>query len=50
MFQSWELIYISRYGKEEMKKSSQEFETNFDFYCFQDSVTKETIYAEQGDY
>lgn len=33
---------------ESWNEEVQEFETDFDFYCFRDSVTKETIYTEQG--
>lgn len=33
---------------ENWNEELQEFETDFDFYCFRDSVTKETIYTEQG--
>ena len=33
---------------ESWNEELQEFETDFDFYCFRDSVTKETIYTEQG--
>lgn len=48
-------IFISELGIdihigiwESWNEEVQEFETDFDFYCFRDSVTKETIYTEQG--
>lgn len=33
---------------ESWNEELQEFEADFDLYCFRDSVTKETIYTEQG--
>ncbi|MBM6750007.1 hypothetical protein H6A65_00625 [Mediterraneibacter glycyrrhizinilyticus] len=33
---------------ESWSEGIQEFKTDFDFYCFRDSVIKETIYTEQG--
>lgn len=33
---------------ENWNEEVQELETDFDFYCFRDSVTKKTIYTEQG--
>lgn len=33
---------------ESWNEELQEFELDFYFYCFRDSVTKETIYTEQG--
>ena len=33
---------------ESWNEGVQKFETDFDFCCFRDSVTKETIYTEQG--
>lgn len=33
---------------ESWNEELQEFEVDFDFYCFSDSHTKEVIYTEQG--
>ena len=48
-------IFISELGIdihigiwESWSEGIQEFKTDFDFYCFRDSVIKETIYTEQG--